>query len=179
VTSSRFARVLLVGFMGAGKTSVGRAVANGLGWRFIDFDDVVEVDAGMSVAELFEAHGEAHFRELEHRAARRLVLEDRVVLGSGGGWAAVPGWVAELPEETATFWLQVSAETALERVAEQRGRRPLLDGADPLERAANLLIERSSSYREARWTVDTERSTVEDVSTQILHLLAEEARDKP
>ena len=58
MTPQPFARVLLVGFMGAGKTSVGKAVARGLGWRFIDFDDAVEVDAGMSVSELFEAHGE-------------------------------------------------------------------------------------------------------------------------
>ena len=176
MTPSPFLRILLIGFMGAGKTSVGRAVAGGLGWRFLDFDDVIEAEVDASVSEIFEEHGEPYFRAVEDRVAQRLLHEERVVLGSGGGWAAVPGRLAELPEGTETFWLRVSAEKGLERVARQRSerpsRRPLLDGPDPLSRASDLLCERSEFYCQAKWAVDTERSTLEDVSTQILEILA-------
>ena len=174
MTSSPFLRILLIGFMGAGKTSVGRRIAAGLGWRFLDFDDVIEAEVHASVSDIFATHGEPYFREVEDRVAQRLLLEERVVLGSGGGWAAVPGRLTELPEGTETFWLRVSAEKALERVARQPSQRPLLEGPDPLSRASDLLCKRSQFYGQAKWAVDTERSTLEDVSTQILKILAAE-----
>ena len=174
MTPPPFLRILLIGFMGAGKTSVGRVVAATLGWRFLDFDDIIEAEMAASASEIFAVHGEPYFRDLEDRVAQRLLLEEGVVLGSGGGWAAVPGRLTELPEGTETFWLRVSAEKALERVASQPSQRPLLDDPDPLSRASDLLSERSDLYRQAKWAVDTERSTLEDVSTQILEILAAE-----
>jgi shikimate kinase len=158
--------------MGAGKTCVGAHVASSLGWRFVDFDDVIEAEAGMGVARLFEAHGEEAFRALEARVGERLLGQERVVLAAGGGWAAVDGRLAELPAGTATFWLKVSARTALERVATQSGKRPLLRGPDASVRAADLLAERLAHYGQARWAVDTEGSTVEDVSAWIAAILA-------
>jgi shikimate kinase len=165
---------LLVGFMGSGKTSVGRKVASRLGWRFQDFDDAIEAEVGGPIAEIFARHGEPHFREVERRVGERLLREEDVVLAAGGGWAAAPGRLAELPEGTASFWLRVSPEEALRRVARQPGKRPLLDRADPLQAASRLVEERSRWYGQAGWTVDTERSTVEDVSAGILEILARE-----
>jgi shikimate kinase len=167
-------RIVLVGFMGAGKSSVGAAVARRLGWRFVDVDDVVEREAGAAVAEIFALHGEERFRRLEEETTRRILLEDRVVVGTGGGWAAVSGRLDALDEGTATFWLQVTPETAVARAEREPGRRPLLAGADALERATELLAARVDFYGRARWAVDTERSTVEDVSARILHILVEE-----
>lgn len=174
MSSSDVRRVLLVGFMGAGKTSVGRAVAAALGWRFADFDEAVETEAGASIPDIFREGGEAAFRRLEDRVAHRLLLEDEVVLGSGGGWAAMEGRLSDLPSGTATFWLQVSPETAVRRASEQGGRRPLLACDDPVRRASELLGERVDAYRRARWAVDTEGSTVDDVSARILAILAAE-----
>ena len=173
MTGPRLRRVLLVGFMGAGKSSVGPELAGRLGWRFVDFDDVVEQRAGASIETIFARDGEARFRELEERVARDLLAEDNVVLGSGGGWAAAPGRLDELPEGTASVWLRVSAERALERVRADATARPLLAVDDPLAAASELLAGRVDAYRRATWAVDTEGRTVEDVSARILAILAE------
>jgi len=161
--------------MGSGKTSVGHAVADRLGWRFIDFDDEIVAEAGASIPEIFAHHGEPHFREVEARVARRLLREKSVVLGSGGGWGAVRGRLLEVPEGTVSFWLKVSPEKAVERTAGEPGARPLLAGPDPLEKATRLLAEREPSYGEAQWTVDTEHSAVEDVASRILEILKRES----
>jgi shikimate kinase len=174
VTSFGLERVLLVGFMGSGKTSVGRVLAARLGWAFVDFDQVIEAEAGTPVADIFAGHGEPHFRELEDRVARGLLARRGVVLGSGGGWAATPGRLGDVPPGTATFWLKVSPEEALRRVASEPGKRPLLAGADMLHKARELMEARASMYGEADWTVDTEGSSVEDVAAGVLEILARE-----
>jgi shikimate kinase len=173
VTSPPLERVLLIGFMGSGKTSVGRRVAKALGWRFLDFDDAIEAEAGATVAEIFASHGEPGFRELEDRIARRLLAERRVVLASGGGWAATPGRVRGVPGGTETFWLKVSPEEAVRRTGSAR-TRPLLARPDALQEAERLLERRHPYYGDARWTVDTERSSVEDVTARILAILVRE-----
>jgi shikimate kinase len=173
VTSPTLDRVLLIGFMGSGKTSVGRAVAAGLGWRFEDFDHAIEAQEGCSVAEIFAQRGEAGFRAVEEQVADRLLRERHVVLASGGGWAAAPGRLANLPAGTATFWLQVSAPEALRRAGAAAGTRPLLDRPDAHEEAIRLIARRAPYYKDATWAVDTERSSVEDVSARILGILAE------
>jgi len=174
VTHRPLERVLLVGFMGSGKTSVGRKLAERLGWRFVDFDEEVEAEAGATIAEIFADRGETWFRELEARVAERWLDERRVVLGSGGGWAAAPGRLAGVPGGTATFWLRVSPAEAVRRARGQPGARPLLDGGDPLAAARELVERRTPRYAEARWTVDTEGSSVEDVTAGILDILARE-----
>jgi shikimate kinase len=174
VTVATLDRVLLVGFMGSGKSSVGRVVADRLGWRFVDFDVEIERDAGASIPEVFRTRGEPYFRRLESEVAERLLGEQRVVLGSGGGWGAVPDRLSALPGGTASFWLKVSPQTAVARISSEPGARPLLDGPDPLQEARLLLGRRDRSYRSARWAVDTERSSVEDVAARILEILVRE-----
>jgi len=174
VTPDPLDRVLLVGFMGSGKTSAGRLVADRLGWRFVDFDDEIVKEAGASIPEIFREEGEPAFRAREAAAAERLLREKRVVLASGGGWGAVPRRLTELPPGTESFWLKVAAPTVIERAAREPGSRPLLDRGDALEEAARLLAERDAVYCQARWTVDTEHSTVEDVAARILEILKRE-----
>ena len=89
--------LLLVGFMGSGKSTVGAAVARRLGWRHADLDAEVEKAAGASVREIFSTRGEESFRELEARVAADLLSAARVVVSTGGGWAAVPGRLADVP----------------------------------------------------------------------------------
>ena len=173
MTAPQLDRILLVGFMGSGKTSVGQRVAERLGWRFRDFDQVIEADTGLSVADIFRQRGEAAFRALEEQVARRLLAERNVVLASGGGWAAAPRRLAEVPPATATFWLQVSAPEAIRRAGVATGTRPLLARPDAREEAARLIAQRAPYYKDAMWAVDTERSTVEDVSARVLGILAE------
>jgi len=160
--------------MGSGKTSVGRDLAGRLGWRFVDFDEAIELKESRSVANIFAAEGEFYFREVEEHVADRLLSESCVVLASGGGWAVKPGQLAAVPKGTATFWLRVSVEKALERASSEPGRRPLLEQHDVLDSTRQLLIERVPYYQGAQWTVDTEDSAIEDVSAQILEILTEE-----
>ncbi len=163
--------MLLVGFMGAGKSAVGSRLATALGYRFVDVDALLEGEAGSSVAEIFAREGEEGFRRREADAVERLLRQDGVVIAPGGGWAAEPGRLGGVPADTATVWLRVGAEEAVRRVSAQPGVRPLLDVADALGTARELLERRTPRYREARFGVDTERSSVEDVTARILEIL--------
>ncbi len=173
------ARVLLVGFMGSGKSTVGRALADALDWTFVDFDEEIAKAEGLPVPEIFQAKGERYFREVEARVGKGLLHRSRVVLASGGGWAATPGRLDEVPPGTETFWLRVSAEEAVRRAATEPGSRPLLAGPAPLERAAALLRERASLYRAAGTAVDTSHRSVDDVTTEILRVLSERHPEVP
>ncbi len=164
-------RVLLVGFMGSGKSTVGPLVASGLSWRFLDFDDSIEDEEGRSVADIFRQRGEEHFRRVEGRIALRLLEEDHVVLGSGGGWAAVVGRLDALPEGTVSIWLRVSPNEAVRRVGDEASVRPLLAGTDPLGAAEALLSKRAPRYGQAHLEVDTNGRTPEEVAAEILTLL--------
>jgi shikimate kinase len=163
-------RVLLVGFMGAGKSTVGPLLARALSWRFEDFDDRIEALAERTIQEIFRHDGEPRFREIEAEVAAVLLAEREVVLGSGGGWAAVPGRLRGLPPETVSVWLRVSPDVAVGRVA-PAGGRPLLDAPEPLTAARRLVAEREAAYAAADVQVDTDGRTPEDVTSTILALL--------
>jgi shikimate kinase len=164
-------RIVLVGFMGSGKSTVGADLAVRLGWRFADADDVVEREQGMTIPDIFSRLGEPHFRELEHETTQALLEQERIVVASGGGWSAVPGRLGELTADTATVWLYVSAEEAVRRAENQPHSRPLLEATDYLGEARELLESRTPLYAEAAHEVDTEGFSVEDVSTRVLELL--------
>ena len=164
-------RVLLIGFMGSGKSTVGRKLAEQLGWRFEDIDEAITHDAGMSIAEIFQDSGESFFRLEEHRKTREVLNQDEVVIATGGGWAAVPGRFDEVPDGTVTIWLSVSPEEVIRRVGDSENIRPLLGCSNPLEKARDLLRERSDAYSQAEHKVDTDGFSVEDVSVRILQIL--------
>ena len=161
-------RILLVGFMGSGKSSVGRLLAEALGWEFADFDAEVERAEDRFVAAIFAESGEPAFRAAEASAGERLLARDRVVLASGGGWAGAPGRLRALPAGTLTVWLKVGPDEAVRRAAPRAGVRPLLAGADPVGAARELLRARTPFYADADLEVDTEGRTVEDVAAEIL-----------
>ena len=164
------ARVVLVGFMGAGKSSVGPALAELLGWSFQDLDDAIEDETGISVPELVEK-GEATFREIEARVGRGLLAQSQIVIAVGGGWAAQPGHMTTLDDETVSVWLEVSPEVALERIRKSSTRRPLLEGDDPLGTARGLLEGRIPHYRRSRIRIDTEGRSPHDVAGEIVERL--------
>ena len=141
--------------MASGKTQVGKALADILGWRFLDFDAVIEEDEGSPISEIFRQVGEDRFREIETAVGHRLLSLDDVVLASGGGWPARPGRMESLPEGTASVWLKVDPEVAVKRALEEGPTRPLLACEDPTGRARTLLREREPFYRLANLAIDS------------------------
>lgn len=172
-------RVVLVGFMGSGKSSVGSVLARRLGWDFVDLDEQVEEAEGRSVAAIFAESGEPRFRAAEARAADEALEREGMVLAPGGGWAAQPGRLRALPSGTRTVWLRVSPEEAVRRSGLVPGSRPLLAGPDPLARARELLAQREPFYAQSDLEVDTEGRTVEDVAARILASLGPELGTHP
>jgi shikimate kinase len=152
----RLARpAVLVGLMGAGKTSVGRRLAAALSAPFVDSDEAVEAAARMSVAEIFETLGEPAFREGERRVIARLLDETPQVIATGGGAFMNPETRALIAERGAvTVWLRADLDTLYERVG-RRGGRPLLATGDPREILARLIRERHPVYAEADLVVDS------------------------
>ena len=167
--------VLLVGFMGSGKSTVGRALAVRLGWRLVDVDRRVEERAGSTVEEIFRDRGEEAFRRLEAEETRRALEGGGRVVATGGGWAAREGRLAEVPDDVLTVWLRVGVETALDRARRDPTVRPLLRGEDAAERARALLERRRPFYRRAELHLDTEGREPEEIAGEIVGYLRSEA----
>jgi shikimate kinase len=161
-------RVLLVGFMASGKSTVGREVARRLGWTFLDFDEEIERRRGSSISEIFATEGEAAFRELEARVGVDALRRSDIVLSSGGGWPVPEGRMESLPEGTLSVWLQVDPRTAVERARAQGNSRPLLQGPDAEVSARALSTERESAYARARLHLDTIRTSPETLALAIV-----------
>jgi len=167
-------RVVLVGFMGAGKTEVGRRLAERLGYRFEDMDQRIEGRTGCTIAALFEERGEQAFREEEQREAAALASLDRRVVAAGGGAFVSPRTRALLQEGALTVWLQCDLETLLRRIPDDSARP--LAGNRAIMRA--LLAEREPSYRQADLAVDASGATPQEVVDRIVDLIEGHAAGK-
>jgi shikimate kinase len=176
VFAGGFRRVLLVGFMGSGKTRVGRLLADRLDWVYRDFDAEISSRVGLSIPMIFRQHGEEFFREVEEQVGTDLLLEHEVVLGSGGGWPASQGRMERLGRSTLSVWLQVTPEESIRRVREDGPTRPLLAAPDPEGRARDLLEEREAFYAKADLAIDTVGSEPDRLAERIEELMKELGR---
>lgn len=140
--------IVLVGMMGVGKTSVGKRLAAALGLPFVDADNEIETAAKMTIPEIFEAFGEAGFRDGERRVIARLVDGTPKVLATGGGAFCNPETRRLILGQAIAVWLDSDVETLLERVG-RRGNRPLLQTGDPRQTLTRLRDERAPAYAEA------------------------------
>ena len=165
-------RVVLLGFMAAGKTETGAELARLLGWTHVDLDREIERRAGRSVAEIFATEGEARFREMEAEATRDVARRPGVVLSPGGGWITRADNLEALGAATLSVWLQVSPEEAVRRASATPGERPLLAGPDPLAAARRLLAERAPLYARAALHLTTEDRS----PAQVAAIIANELR---
>jgi len=172
-------RVFLIGFMGAGKTSVGQALASRMGWRFCDLDQVIEHREGNPVAEIFAAQGEAGFRKAETRALMDLLQDPSrahdLVVALGGGTFAQPRNREALERAGAvTVLLDAPLEELRRRCGADETVRPL---ALNHSRFAALFEERQPAYRLATHSVNTMNKTVEDVTAEIEQILVSRAAE--
>jgi shikimate kinase len=158
----------LVGFMGTGKSTIGRIVAEQMQLNFVDTDALIEARLGRSISDIFAAEGEPAFRQYEKQALAELAGQHHLVIAAGGGLVADPANMASLKAHALVFWLVASPETIWARVQTQT-HRPLLQGPDPLAKMRALLATREPSYRQADVFIHSGLRAPREVAQQIAH----------
>jgi len=162
--------IVLVGMMGAGKSSIGRRLAARLGIPFADADAEIELAAGMSIADIFEAHGEPSFRSGEARVIARLLEHGPQVLATGGGAFMNPQTRANIHGKGISVWLKAEPDVLARRLR-RRSDRPLLKTADPMATLTDLLSERNPIYGEANIVVVSRDVSHEVIVDEIVSAL--------
>lgn len=156
----------LIGFMGTGKTSVGRLVAESLGFQFLDTDELIQSRTGRSIAEIFATDGEPAFRDLERQVVQELSTHERTVISTGGGLPTNPENLAALKSFALVVCLCAGPEKIWERVRHQ-SHRPLLHDPNPRQKISELLAVRTPFYRQADVLVNADQRSAREVAQQI------------
>ncbi len=156
----------LIGFMGTGKTSVGRHVAEQLGFEFLDTDEMIQSRTGRSIADIFAKDGEPAFRELERQVVQELSAREKTVIATGGGLPTNPENLAALKSFALVICLWASPGKIWERVRNQ-SHRPLLHDADPQQKIRDLLAAREPFYKQADVLINTDLRSVREAAQQI------------
>lgn len=166
-------KLALVGLRGAGKTTIGRAVATRLAVPFVELDQAIEETAGMSLADLFGIHGEPYYRRLERETARRLLAQEGpLVLAASGGAVTDPETWALLRERCFTVWLRATPDDHWNRVVAQGDRRPMAGNPGAMAELRALLDARRPQYEQADRSVDTSRRGLDRAVDDVLSLVA-------
>ncbi len=169
--------IVLVGLMGAGKTSVGRRLAAKLGLPFVDADHEIETAAGCSIQEIFDRFGEAAFRDGERRVIARLLDQPPHVLSTGGGAFMDLATRALIRERGLSVWLRADLDILVARTA-KRDHRPLLKTGEPREILARLMDARYPVYAEADVTVDSDNRPPDETAERVVRAVAAYLKDR-
>ena len=160
--------IILTGFMGTGKTAVGKRLAKRLGWEFLDLDQLIETSAQMPIAKIFTERGEAVFRRLERRHISRVIHKCHQIIATGGGAFIDPQNRARLRVSGPVVCLTARPQIIVNRVGRHLQTRPLLAGhASPLARIRTLLAQRTKAYAQADLTIDTSDLALSEVVEQL------------
>lgn len=158
----------LIGFMGVGKSRIGRLVADVMRFTFLDTDQVIEARAGAKISDIFSQQGEPAFRTWERRIVEELTHRRQTVIATGGGLPIDPDNMASLKTHALVVCLWASAETVYERVREHT-HRPLLQHPDPLAKIRELLAAREPFYRQADVLLSTELRSAQEIAAHVVH----------
>ena len=162
--------ISLVGFMGTGKTTVGKVLAKRLGYTFVDCDDEIEKGQGTTISHIFSEFGEPYFRELEKNMVAKLSARQGLVISAGGGAVMDPANMENMKKGGPVICLSATPEVILKRV-ERFTHRPLLQVPDPLAKIKELLEARGPFYAKADFTVDTGGLGPDKVVDKIIELV--------
>jgi shikimate kinase len=162
--------IVLVGMMGAGKSTIGRRLAARLRLPFVDADSEIEAAAGMTIPEIFEVHGEPHFRDGEARVIARLLESGPGVLATGGGSFMREETRQRIHDKAVSIWLKADADIIMRRV-KRRADRPLLHTADPAATVSRLMTEREPIYQHADITIGSRDVPHEKIVEECLEAL--------
>lgn len=163
--------IVMVGLMGAGKSSIGRRLATRLGLPFVDADTEIEAAAGCSIAEFFERHGEDEFRHGERRVIARLLEDEPKVLATGGGAFMDEETRAAIAHAGISVWLRADLDTLIRRTA-RRSDRPLLNKGDPASTLESLMETRHPVYAQADIVVESDDGPPEETVERVVDALA-------
>jgi len=163
--------IILTGFMGSGKTAVGKRLAKRLGYTFLDTDLLIEEKTGKSISDIFSKDGEDYFRDIETLILTELTGINDHVIATGGGIVTRKENIRRLRELGFIIWLKASPETIFKRVS-TKTHRPLLKVDNPLEQIKRLMSQREQSYSEADLTIDTDGYEVDDIVNIIINKTA-------
>ena len=164
--------IVLVGIMGAGKSTVGKILADRLGMRFIDADQEIERAAGCTITDFFEKYGEVEFRKGEERVISRILAGEPCVLATGGGAFMSEATRLLIKKIATSVWLRVSFEVLAKRL-EKRFDRPLLQTADPQQTLKALIKKRYPIYNDADFIVDAENDGVDITVSKVVECLGD------
>ena len=162
--------IFLTGFMGAGKSTVGRRLARQIGYRFADLDELVVAREGLPVARIFSVHGEAYFRDCEAAVLAEQATAEHVVFATGGGIVGRAANRALMKRHGCVVYLRADWPTLEQRLANSKGR-PLIDPQEGWERAKTLWASRLTWYEEADLVVDTDQLQLDGVVRLIMRRL--------
>ncbi len=160
--------IVLIGFMGSGKTAAGKIAAEKLGLRFVDIDKLIEEEQKMPISEIFSTFGEDYFRNMEKEMVARISNEKNQVIATGGGVVLNPENTVNLRKNGTIIWLAVSSETARKRTKSDESR-PLLQVTYPEKTIEELLSFRESLYAQADFKIETSNLSVDEVVKKILN----------
>jgi shikimate kinase len=164
----RITNLALIGFMGTGKTSVGRLVAELLDFEYLDTDELIQSGTGRTISDIFKTDGEPAFRALEEKVVAGLSSRAKTVIATGGGLPANPANLISLKTHALVVCLWASPEKIWDRVKNQ-SHRPLLHDPDPQAKIRELLAAREPFYKQADVLLNTELRSVREVAQQIVH----------
>src|SRR5215475_11851623 len=170
--------IVLVGMMGAGKSTIGRRLSARLNLPFVDADTEIEAAAGMTIPEIFEAHGEPHFRDGEARVIARLLDNGPGVLATGGGSFMREETRRRIGEKAVSIWLKADSDIIMRRV-KRRADRPLLHTADPAATVNRLLSEREPVYQRADLTIASRDVPHEKIVDECIDALRARLSEQP
>ncbi len=165
--------IVLTGFMGTGKTAVGKQIAKALNMKYIDSDELIEKDVGKKIHRIFEDSGEKYFREVETKVVKCVGLLDGFVISTGGGVVLKEGNMKELERSGMIICLTTSPEVILKRTR-HTSYRPLLNVKDPAGKIKKLLEKRAPFYKRCSLMIDTSAKSIGEVAEEIIQFVKQQ-----